>query len=144
MTPPPVTDAPVYCRTTFQHCNLGRTLASRKRRPTSTDRYCEEETRNFRGIDTGDTAMGRDLWVTKNARRSLMRQPSRSRLRFYRQPQKIARKVMVDFILLPGLRSRSRDLRWSRSESTVLAGVGVEAGFGKIRFRLRLRPEVAD
>ena len=89
----PVTDAPAYCRTTLQHCNSGRTPASQKRRPTSTDGYCEGETRNFRVIDTeGDTAMGRDSgspwWVTKS---SLMRQPSRDRLPFYRQAQKIAR-----------------------------------------------------
>ena len=31
-----------------------------------------------------------------------------------------------------GLRSRSRGRSWSRSESTVLAGVGVRAGVGKI------------
>ena len=31
-----------------------------------------------------------------------------------------------------GLRSRSRDRSWSRLESTVLAGVGVEAGVGQI------------
>ena len=65
---------------------LGRTPASRKRRPTSTDGDCEG---GGDGKYPGDRhgrrcrhGSGSPKWVTKNARRRLMRQSSRGRLRF--------------------------------------------------------------
>ena len=44
----------------------------------------------------------------------------------------------------PGLRNRSRGRSWSRPESTVLLGVGVGAGVGKIFADSDFGPESQD